>query len=71
MEEYEYTITGEPIWGDGLISYLFSFENETNSIIDDELYMARIVTSCVMEVDESLSALISYINSLNSFTVSK
>lgn len=79
MEEYEYTIIGEPRWGDGLIGHLFSSANETNSIIGDELYMAkteelpwipknieeiqqgikegsimaRIVTSCVMEVDDS------------------
>ena len=44
LQDYQYNLTGEPRWGDGIIGTCFNFANETNSIIGSTLYMSKTVT---------------------------
>lgn len=44
IKDYQYNLTGEPRWGEGIIGKLFNFANETNSIIGEELYLSETET---------------------------
>lgn len=41
LQDYNYDLTGESRWGDGIVGFCFSFANETNSIIGSRLYMSK------------------------------